>query len=130
MRKLLFLLAFTSYLAFGQNNILIKETPIAQNQNKPPTNIPTKNQSCPNKDDVKYYLVSHNLAMYTILGIIPSKSVPGYCDVILEGDNKQNFFIRIRNDLAYVISGSVVNTKTNKVVTPDMSNFKTTSPKQ
>lgn len=128
MRKFLFLSIFISYLAFGQNNIVIKEK-AQENQTQQSTTIqPSQNQECPNKNAVQDYLISHNLASYTLLGIIPSNSVPGYCNIILQGDNNQKFFIRIRHDLAYVIAGSVINTTTNKVVIPNMQNFNTKSP--
>jgi hypothetical protein len=140
MKKFFYISCLLSFLAFGEN-IQIIQQPIqpSQSANPPQANTsssaqtPSNSQSsnsqnqCPTEDAIKGYLVSQNLATYTILAIVPSESVPGYCDVILNSMDNKTFFIRIRNDMAYVISGSVVNTATGKVQVPDMSKFNTTN---
>jgi len=147
MKKFFYISCLLSFLAFGEN-IQIIQQPIqpSQSANPPqankssPAHAPSNSQSsnsqnqCPTEDAIKGYLVSQNLATYTILAIVPaivpSESVPGYCDVILKSMDNKTFFIRIRNDMAYVISGSVVNTATGKVQVPDMSKFNTTNNQQ
>ena len=138
MKKFFYISCLLSFLAFGENVQIVQQPMLpSQNANPPqattpsPTEPPLNSQSsnsqnqCPTEDAMKGYLVSQNLATYTILAIVPSKSVPGYCDVILKSMDNKTFFIRIRNDMAYVISGSVVNTATGKVQIPDMTKFDT-----
>ena len=116
MKKLILVFLGFLYLGFANQNVTTKQTP---------EKITNKTQSdCMDKSAIKEYLISHNLATYTILGIIPSKAVPGYCDIVLQGTDNSIFFIRIRKDLAYVIAGSVINTKTNEVEKPDIKQFK------
>jgi hypothetical protein len=143
MKKFFCISCLLSFLAFGEN-VQIVQQPMLPSQNANPpqanssssTNAPLNSQSsnsqnqCPTEDAIKGYLVSQNLATYTILAIVPSKSVPGYCDVILKSMDNKTFFIRIRNDMAYVISGSVVNTATGKAQIPDMTKFDNSSNQQ
>lgn len=141
MKKFFCISCLLSFLAFGENVQIVQQPmPPSQNVNPPQTTTPSTNSSpnpqssssqnqCPTEDAIKGYLVSQNLATYTILAIVPSKSVPGYCDVILKSMDNKTFFIRIRNDMAYVI-GSVVNAITGKVQVPDMSKFNTSGNQQ
>jgi hypothetical protein len=139
MKKFFYISYLLSFLAFGESIKIIQQpiqpsqsaNPLQANTSSPvqaPSNSQSSNSQnqCPTEDAIKGYLLSQNLATYTILAIVPSESVPGYCDVILKSVDNKTFFIRIRNDMAYVISGSVVNTATGKVQVPDMSKFNTT----
>ncbi|MGC8587955.1 MAG: hypothetical protein ACP5LI_02890 [Hydrogenobaculum sp.] len=142
MKKFFCVSCLLSFLAFGENVKIVQQPMLpSQSVNPPQTSTPSTNSSsnsqpsssqnqCPTEDAIKGYLVSQNLATYTILAIVPSQSVPGYCDVILKSVDNKTFFIRIRNDMAYVISGSVVNTATGKVQVPDMTKFNTSGNQQ
>jgi hypothetical protein len=120
MKRFLTVMIVFSFLAFG-GSVQISEQP------SPPATTTSQNANpnsqCPTQDAIKGYLVSQNLATYTILGIVPSKAVPGYCDVILKNIDNKMFFMRIRNDMAYLIVGNVVNAATNEIQKPDMSSF-------
>ncbi|HEK25058.1 MAG TPA: hypothetical protein ENO33_01610 [Hydrogenobaculum sp.] len=142
MKKFFCVSCLLSFLAFGENVKIIQQ-PVLPSQNVNPSQTPTPSTNsssnsqpsssqnqCPTEDAIKGYLLSQNLATYTILAIVPSQSVPGYCDVILKSVDNKTFFIRIRNDMAYVISGSVVNTATGKVQVPDMTKFNTSGNQQ
>ncbi len=135
MKKFLYVSCLISFLAFGEN-VEITQQPAQSNtppQTSPsqttPSQSPTSQQTnasssqCPTEDSIKGYLVSQNLATYKILAIIPSKAVPGYCDVILKNTDNKTFFMRIRSDMAYVIAGNVINAATNEVQKPDMSKY-------
>ncbi|MGC9286797.1 MAG: hypothetical protein ACP5E7_04525 [Hydrogenobaculum sp.] len=142
MKKFFCVSCLLSFLAFGENVKIVQQPVLpSQSVNPPQTPTPSTNSSsnsqpsssqnqCPTEDAIKGYLLSQNLATYKILAIVPSQSVPGYCDVILKSVDNKTFFIRIRNDMAYVISGSVVNTATGKVQVPDMTKFNTSGNQQ
>ncbi|GAB6078325.1 hypothetical protein JCM8795_10110 [Hydrogenobaculum acidophilum] len=122
-------------MAFGEDVEIIQQpaqqnispqTPQSQNQPNQSSTLQQSNNSssqCPTEDAIKGYLVSQNLATYKILAIIPSKAVPGYCDVILKNMDNKTFFMRIRSDMAYIIAGNVINAITNEVQKPDMSKY-------
>ncbi|WP_459893895.1 hypothetical protein [Hydrogenobaculum acidophilum] len=135
MKKFFYISCLISFLAFGEDVEIIQQpaqqnispqTPQSQNQPNQSSTLQQSNNSssqCPTEDAIKGYLVSQNLATYKILAIIPSKAVPGYCDVILKNMDNKTFFMRIRSDMAYIIAGNVINAITNEVQKPDMSKY-------
>ncbi len=134
MKKIIGIFLVFNFLAFGAPIDITQEPVISTTPTIPNSQlqqIPPQNQKaslCPTQDNLKYFLISRNLATYQIVDVIPSKAVPGYCDVILKSQDNKMFFMRIRNDMAYIITGSVINASTNEVQQPDLKKYLNQNP--